>query len=279
MTGRLSNSSHPNYEPPPSEHSPVQTERMIGRCEAHGAFDGYALPGADGQMMLMTQCPRCVDEAEKRRAKPKLDRDQQRLRSEKMRGLQDVAAIPRRFAEKSLDDYHATNPGQRLALGVCSGYVDSWETQCLKGGSLVLTGSCGTGKTHLACAIGNEIMARYLGTVAFGTVSSLVREIKETYRKGAVKSEKQALQQLMAPDLLIIDEVGVQHGTEYELRILFEILNDRYLDRRATILISNLTAGEMEQLLGERVMDRFRELGPVVAFDWPSYRGQLVGQA
>ncbi len=137
----------------------------------------------------------------------------------------------------------------------------------------MFTGGPGTGKTHLACAVASELMDRHLTCVAFGTVSELLRHVKETYRRDSDRTETQAIQDLTAPDLLIVDEVGAQIGSDHEKLLLFEILNARYADMAPTILISNLDAGALEAFLGQRVMDRYRECGVVIAFDWQSYRG------
>ena len=74
------------------------------------------------------------------------------------------------------------------------------------------------------------------------------------------------------PGLLIIDEIGVQYGTDSERNILFEVINDRYEDMLPTIMISNLPLNELAPLLGERVVDRMLEGGAVLSFNWPSYR-------
>ena len=55
--------------------------------------------------------------------------------------------------------------------------------------------------------------------------------------------------------------------------MLFDVLNDRYGEMRPTILLGNLTTTELETYLGERILDRLRELGSVtVPFAWPSHR-------
>jgi len=79
-------------------------------------------------------------------------------------------------------------------------------------------------------------------------------------------SEQQAFNYLARPGLLVLDEVGVQHGSETERMLLTEIVNDRYADEKPTILISNLTMLEFTQVVGERVADRFKEGGRVVVF-------------
>ena len=89
-------------------------------------------------------------------------------------------------------------------------------------------------------------------------------------------TEQDAIDALVMPDLLILDEVGVQFGTVTESLIMFEILNGRYEKVRPTIVMSNLTEDEITEYLGSRVVDRLKEGGGVlVAFDWDSYRGRV----
>jgi DNA replication protein DnaC len=74
----------------------------------------------------------------------------------------------------------------------------------------------------------------------------------------------------------VLDEVGVQYGTDAEKQIAFEIINTRYENLRPTIIISNLNAAELTTFIGERVMDRLKENGGrLLVFDWPSHRGTV----
>jgi DNA replication protein DnaC len=60
--------------------------------------------------------------------------------------------------------------------------------------------------------------------------------------------------------------------------MLFDVLNARYGEMRPTVLIANLTAAEMEDYLGDRIMDRLLELGSAtVPFTWPSHRRKANG--
>jgi DNA replication protein DnaC len=102
---------------------------------------------------------------------------------------------------------------------------------------------------------------------------SAIRSVKDTWSKGSEKSETQAIEHLAYPDLLILDEVGVQFGSDFEKQILFDVLNDRYEKRKPCLLLSNIAPGELSGYLGERVADRLREDGgKLIAFDWDSHR-------
>ena len=244
-------------------------------CEKHGPYRARSLVIVEGMDPVIEDCPACR-EADATAAQRNADRAAQRLRSEKIKGLLSVASIPSRFAGASFDTYETTTPAQRRVLVICQTFAKTWPEQMAKAGTLILTGAPGNGKTHLACAIASAVMAQFGATVAYGDVPDLLRTVKETYRRDSTRTERQALQDLVAPDLLIMDELGAQLGTDHEKQLLFEIINRRYANLRPTIIVSNLNRDDLEDYLGHRAKDRFDQMATVLAFDWESYRSRRV---
>lgn len=236
-------------------------------CATHGEYQVRLVDFGFGDKPLRLGCPQCI--AITRAAEDARHAEQKAWKErDKIARRFASSGIPDRFMSRTLSNYNATTPGQKRALEIAKLYAASKEP----GKSLVLCGKPGTGKTHLACGIGQEMMETSW-TVLFRTVLSAIRHIKDTYRKDSQRSEAQALSDFTRAGLLILDEVGVQTGSEHEKMLLFEIINERYQQNYSTIIISNLDREELGAYLGERIMDRFRESGAVVAFDWPSYRG------
>lgn len=250
-----------------------ETVFETARCEAHGEFQQRVLDPGFGMTQIRSRCPTCS--AEKAAAERKRDdqaKAQQREYDVAM--LVQRSGVPARFLERTFGDYDPECKAAKMALAVCRRYADDFRSQAERGRSIVLTGGPGTGKTHLACAIANAVIEAHVARVRFTTVSDMLRRIKETYRKDSERSESEVIAGFVNCDLLIVDEIGVQIGSEHEKLLLFEVLNQRYQDLQPTILISNLSADELETFLGHRVMDRYRECGVVLAFDWESYRGR-----
>lgn len=178
------------------------------------------------------------------------------------------AGIPLRYRGATLGPFPITAPGQDEVLDAATDFA---RTSGANSPGLVLVGRVGAGKTYLACAVLNEFLRKEL-TARFMSVVQIVRLIKESWKKDSDRTENQTVRSLISPHILVIDEVGVQFGSETEHIFLNELINERYGSMRPTIVVTNLTIAEFGELLGERIVDRFREGGRVLVFDWNSQR-------
>lgn len=243
-------------------------------CEKHGDYESKCLAVFPGCNPVYSGCPACNAEYMARKETENLARQELSRRDAHQRELDRLfgnSGIPSRFVDRTFETFKAKTREQEHALTVSRRLVESVTDE--SGASVIFTGRPGTGKTHLACAAAQETI-RMFRSAAFITVSGALRKIKDTYRRDSEISESEALDSFLLPDLLILDEVGAQTGSEHEKTLMFEIINERYQNCRSTILISNLTIQEISQFLGDRVIDRFRESGAVIAFNWESYRGK-----
>ena len=184
------------------------------------------------------------------------------------------SGIPERFRTRTLDSFVADTDEKRRAMESATHYANNFDDVFKTGRSLLFLGKPGTGKTHLAAGIGLQIMERGY-SVYFTTVMRALRRVKNTWSRSSVETETEAIDSLVYPGLLILDEVGVQFGSDTEKLILFDVLNARYEERLPTLLLSNHTLQEVKAFLGERIFDRLREDGgEVIAFTWESHRGK-----
>lgn len=220
-------------------------------CEHHGKWMWRET--MDGPV-LSPDCPRCIED---RRMATDLGR----------------AAIPPRYQRHSLETYQVEGPGQKQALEVCQTYAGNIKRTLADGQNLVLIGSVGTGKTHLACGVARRFLEAG-HTALYVRTAELISMVRETWRPDSKKTERKVMRELAEYDLLLIDEIGVQAATENEQQILFNVINGRNEQMRPVILISNLDAAGIKNVLGERSYDRIRECARVVQFNWESWRGK-----
>lgn len=198
--------------------------------------------------------------------------DQAAMREERLRRSRRSAGVPERFVGKGFADYLAADEPQRAALAGVRDYADGFGREGAQGRCLLMLGTVGTGKTHLACALVQAVMdggrsARYL------TAMDLSAYVREAYDRDSMMTERQALAEFAVPTLLVIDEVGRQRSTEFEQLVLWQVINARYERQLPTVLVSNLNPQRMEDFLGASAMDRLREDGgQKVVFNWLSFR-------
>ncbi|MCY1283278.1 DNA replication protein DnaC [compost metagenome] len=117
-------------------------------------------------------------------------------------------------------------------------------------------------------------MRRYGASALYAPAPDIIAAIKASFGRDSKASEASIMAELAKVDLLLIDELGAQGGTEFERQSLHQIIDTRYRNMLPTIITSNLPGGELSAYIGDRALDRLRENGgQAVAFDWESARG------
>lgn len=136
---------------------------------------------------------------------------------------------------------------------------------------IALIGTRGSGKTQLGVELIRHEVTR-LVPAAFSSTTRFLMAIKATYRKDSKESEEDVLDLYRKPALLVLDELGRRGETDWEDRLLFELLNDRYNAVKDTLLISNHTPADFEASVGPSLVSRINETGGIIDCAWGSYR-------
>jgi len=193
----------------------------------------------------------------------------ERNKSSKIKAVMGRSGIQELHMECSFDNFVVGNELQAKALHRAKAWLSKSSENF---GGFIFSGSCGTGKNHLAAAIGNKLLESGKSILVI-TVPDMMMKFRETYQKGATVTESQLMDMFCKVDLLVLDDVGVQHGKTNESVLLFQIIDRRASSRKATSILTNLDDKQLTEVLSERVVDRLRMGGGIwVNFDWESYR-------
>ena len=138
-----------------------------------------------------------------------------------------------------------------------------------KKGIVVLYGKRGSGKTRMAAEL-----AVAVGDSRYSTAMRFFLEVRATFRKGSERSEMEVIDELSDAQVLILDEIQERGETAFEDRLLTHVIDARYASMKPTILIANLDKSKLAESLGISIVDRARENGKSINFNWPSYRIQ-----
>lgn len=237
-------------------------------CEKHGA---YLSTGTRymGKREVWTRCPGCEqDFADNEKAQAEARR--QEYAKAQLESCLQEAAIPVRFVGRTFENFVADTEQQIAALTVARDYAEQFEANAKRGNSLIFSGLPGTGKSHLAAAVLQSLMPKHCGL--YTTCMGVIRNVRGTWRKDSERSETEVLRTYAEVPLLVIDEIGVQYGTDGEQTILFDVLDRRYRDMMPSIFLTNQDKKGFKDFIGERTFDRLTETARWVPFDWASYR-------
>lgn len=138
-------------------------------------------------------------------------------------------------------------------------------------GWLVLTGSYGCGKTHLAAAIANALADRGSPPL-FIVVPDLLDHLRATFSPNSNASYDRRFEEIRTAPLLILDDLGTQSMTPWVREKLYQLFNYRYNAELPTVITSADTLGEMDARIRSRMLDA--RLCTIYAITAPAYHGE-----
>ena len=160
---------------------------------------------------------------------------------------------------------------------------------------LLLMGSCGVGKTHLAVAALKQIILRGHSGL-FYDYRELLKEIQDSYNPDSPFTEMSVLEPVLKTELLVLDDVGSSKPSPWALETVGHILNTRYNDKRVTLLTTNYLDTEpnsssapsrvagmraptiddtLSERVGQRIRSRLYEMCRTVEISAPDYRKEI----
>ena len=218
------------------------------RCEIHGEYQLNAIKNGT-EVWKPMGCELCRKQNQANR-------------------LMSESQIPKRFLECSFENFLTRTPDQQKVLEVCQQYAKSFAANRDSGACLLMCGTPGTGKNHLATAI-----ARHLCAVGYSVLFVKASEYLDLYWQQSFAERLVWMRQIASVDLLIIDEVGRSSNAKNAQDALFRLLDARYEAQLPSVITTNLAREEVIEVLGEAAYDRLTQGGSIrLTLNWPTHR-------
>jgi DNA replication protein DnaC len=203
-----------------------------------------------------------------------------------------AARIPKRYEHCELSNYEFEGSQLHLAparMAACR-FVEEYPVD--KTG-LLLVGTIGTGKTHLAVGIAKSLIREKGIPCLFYDYRELLKEIQNSYNSSVQTTELALLKPVFDAEVLVLDELGAVRPSEWVWDTVSLILNTRYNDNRTTIITTNFSdepaaavarslsparAARDETLgdrIGERMRSRLHEMCRIVRMDGADFRQKI----
>lgn len=280
----------------------VEVECECTRNPEHGKYMGrqYFFKGIHIERRDCMECPKCLEErkaksAGKEKAAHQDEIEEEILRAARARALAEKQRARKEFYNRSnvgelyqgvlFADIEETDDTVRAAKKAAKQFVENYPAMRAHGVGLCFFGAVGTGKTMMATAVLSEMFEKY-----GRQYSCFYTEIWSIFRMEKISwttKNEEYLDRLKAVDLLVIDEIGVQHSSAFETVLLMEILNARKNNNRTTLFISNFNPVNVDRnnpeektikgSVGEQVFERVKGNTLFLKFAGKSHRRALKG--
>jgi DNA replication protein DnaC len=145
------------------------------------------------------------------------------------------------FSDPAMLDWKFENDnGRSPQMCHAHRYVEQWQTMRAENLGLFLWGGVGTGKSFLAGCIANALIEQEV-PVRMTNFARILNELNSSF-----SGRNDIVDKFCRYPLLIIDDFGMERGTEYALEQIYNIVDSRYRSRKPLIVTTNLTLNEIQ---------------------------------
>lgn len=180
-----------------------------------------------------------------------------------------------RMVPSRVGDFRLDTAPDREAADHIRAWLDRepWRT----GENFLLTGSPGTGKTGLAYGALHVAHMAGIGTYVINVAEwiGLMRPTQDDDRKA---EQELVMRRARRATVLLMDDLGTEKDSEWTRERIYAVVNERYDDRKPTIVTSNLSTGEMRAVYGDRIVDRLVEVADGKAMRGANLRARRTGR-
>ena len=182
--------------------------------------------------------------------------------------LRERSGLAKRMKGYTLGNFRVVASEAARARMKVDEYLEAWEENREAGKGLYFCGGVGTGKTHLAVAVMNELIRKKRTPSLFVTVPELLDNLRETYNKPG-RNLDEWMDAVQNAEFLVLDDLGSERTTEWVRERIFVIVNHRYREALPTVFTSNIGPKDLAEQLGERTASRI-----IAMCDWIALEGQ-----
>ncbi len=197
--------------------------------------------------------------------------DQEAAEQEARRYRQTVADLKRRgFTDPAMREWTFANDNDKCPqMKHARFYVEHWDTMQEENIGYLLWGGVGTGKSYFAGCIANALMEQEVA-VRMTNFALILNDLTASF-----EGRNEYISRLCRAPLLILDDFGMERGTEYGLEQVYNVIDSRYRSRRPLIVTTNLSLQDLQHsqdTAHARIYDRLLEMCAPIRFSGENFR-------
>jgi DNA replication protein DnaC len=229
-----------------------------GKCRTAKQFR-IKVPPMEGRVL---PCPcRCEQERlDREAAEQETQRHRQVVADLKRRGFTDPAMCAWTFANDN---------GRCPQMKRAHFYVEHWDTMQAENIGYLLWGGVGTGKSYFAGCIANALMEQEIA-VRMTNFALILNDLNASF-----EGRNDYIARLCHAPLLVIDDFGMERGTEYGLEQVYNVIDSRYRSKKPLIVTTNIPLQDLQHpqdTAHARIYDRLLEMCAPIRFSGENFR-------
>ena len=178
------------------------------------------------------------------------------------------------FDESRMEEWTFENADMSDAvMHKAKSYVDNWEEMKRNHIGCLFWGPVGTGKSYIAGCIANALMEQEI-SVRMSNFSAILNDLTASF-----EGRNEYIERLCRFPLLILDDFGMERGTEYGLEQVYNVIDSRYRSRKPLIVTTNLSLTELQNpqdTAHARIYDRVLEMCLPILFTGENFRKETA---
>ena len=244
--------------PEPDDYTSEDGLLYCGKCHTPKQFRMSA-PPMEGRLI---RCPcQCKQERRQREdAEREAQRHAQAVEELKRQGFTDAAMRTWTFDNDN---------GQCPQMKHARFFVEHWEQMQTENIGYLLWGGVGTGKSYFAGCIANALMEREI-SVRMTNFATVLNDLAASY-----DSRNDYIARLCRAELLIVDDFGMERGTEYGLEQVYNVIDSRYRSGKPLIVTTNLPLNDLrhpQDTAHARIYGRLLSMCAPIRFTGENFR-------
>ena len=202
-------------------------------------------------------------------------REKQQAAESRQKHLETVEDLKRRgFTDPAMRNWTFEHDnGRNPQTETARFYVESWETMQAENIGYLFWGGVGTGKSYLAACIANALMEKEVA-VRMTNFATILGDLAASF-----ESRNEYISRICSYPLLILDDFGMERGTEYGLEQVYSVIDSRYRSDKPLIATTNLTLEELQHPQDTphaRIYDRLTSMCAPVRFTGSNFRKETA---
>ncbi len=231
---------------------PIELDPIEIICPKHGAYMAKRTKlSIISNLPLTSGCPQCIESREV------IERKHEKLDEARSYG------IPERFVEATTESFTIGTP----ILEDAKSKALQWADSNLRGRNMIILGGSGTGKTHLGCMVLKRIKSQ---NCIYTNIINILDKVKSSYAKNRSYLEERTesiMGRYSRIDFLVIDNIERFNNTVDNRKLLFSLINNRYENRKSTIIIAGLNSSQLLKLVGYGLETRMKANAEIIDLD------------